>query len=332
MIINCHSYYSLRYGTLSIRELVEFAKEYGVSTLALTDINNTSAALDFIRYAKSHGIKPVIGVEFRNAGELLYTALAKNNEAYYRINKHLSSFLLNRVSIDAIAPSLKDVLIIYPYGKTAPNTLSDDEFIGVLPHQVNHVIKYDKQYQDKLVALHTISFKRKQNDYSLHKILRAIDLCTILSKLKEADLAPSNQFFVEQTQLKKKYQLFPNLIDYSQKLLDQCSIDFEFGTPKNKASFTESLEKDNALLLSLAKKGFEYRYEKKNTKALERFNKEIRVIKQLGFSPYFLITWDILRYAQTKGFCHVGKYLLGHLRVQLKGGRSVIVMLYARRH
>ena len=60
MIINCHSYYSLRYGTLSIRELVEFAKEYGVSTLALTDINNTSAALDFIRYAKSHGIKPVI--------------------------------------------------------------------------------------------------------------------------------------------------------------------------------------------------------------------------------------------------------------------------------
>ena len=117
MIVNCHSYYSLRYGTLSIRELVEFAKEYGISTLALTDINNTSAALDFVRYAKSHGIKPITGVEFRNAGELLYTALAKNNEAYYRINKYLSSFLLNRISIDAIAPALKDVLIIYPYGK-----------------------------------------------------------------------------------------------------------------------------------------------------------------------------------------------------------------------
>ena len=31
------------------------------------------------------------------------------------------------------------------------------------------------------------------------------------------------------------------------------------------------------------------------------------MIKQLGFSPYFLITWDILRYAQTKGFHHVGR-------------------------
>ena len=268
MIVNCHSYYSLRYGTLSIRELIEFAKESDVSTLALTDINNTSAALDFVRYAKSHGIKPVIGVEFRNSGELLYTALAKNNEAYYRINKYLSSFLLNRVSIDTIAPALKDVLIVYPYGKIHSSELSDDEFIGVLPHQVNHVIKYHKQYHDKLVALHTISFKRKENDYRLHKILRAIDLCTILSKLKEADLAPANQFFVGQTQLKKKYQLFPILIDNSQNILDQCSIDFEFGTPKNKASFTESLEKDNALLLSLAKKGFAYRYEKQNPKAL----------------------------------------------------------------
>jgi len=307
MIVNCHSYYSLRYGTLSIRELVDFAKEYGISTLALTDINNTSAALDFVRYAKSHGIKSLIGVEFRNSGELLYTALAKNNEAYYRINKYLSSFLLNRVSIDTIAPALKDVIIIYPYGKIHPSELSDDEFISVLPHQVNHVIKYHKQYHDKLVALHTISFKRKENDYRLHKILRAIDLCTILSKLKEADLAPANQFFVGQTQLKKKYQLFPILIDNSQNILDQCSIDFEFGTPKNKASFTESLEKDNALLLSLAKKGFAYRYEKQNPKALERFNKEIKVIKQLGFSPYFLITWDILRYAKTKGFHHVGR-------------------------
>ena len=307
MIVNCHSYYSLRYGTLSIKELVKLAKEFGISTLALTDINNTSAALDFVRYAKRYGIKPVIGVEFRNAGELLYTALAKNNEAYYRVNKHLSSFLLNRVSINPIAPALKDVLIIYPYGKIHPSELSDDEFIGVLPHQVNHVIKYDKQYQDKLVALHTISFKRKENDYRLHKILRAIDLCTILTKLKEADLAPSNQFFVGWTQLKEKYQLFPILIKNSQNILDQCSIEFEFGTPKNKASFTESLEKDNVLLLELAKKGFIYRYEKKNRKAQERFDKEIRVIKKLGFSTYFLITWDILRYAQTKGFYHVGR-------------------------
>ena len=34
---------------------------------------------------------------------------------------------------------------------------------------------------------------------------------------------------------------------------------------------------------------------------------ELKVIRQLGFPPYFLITWDIIRYAQTAGYHHVGR-------------------------
>ncbi|HMU06712.1 MAG TPA: PHP domain-containing protein, partial [Kaistella sp.] len=43
MFLNCHTFHSLRYGTLSVEELVKQASECGVSELALTDINTVTA-------------------------------------------------------------------------------------------------------------------------------------------------------------------------------------------------------------------------------------------------------------------------------------------------
>lgn len=62
MYLNCHSYYSLRFGTFSEIELLEMAAAHGIKSLALTDINNTSACLNFIRKAKDFGIKPIVGI------------------------------------------------------------------------------------------------------------------------------------------------------------------------------------------------------------------------------------------------------------------------------
>ncbi len=36
-------------------------------------------------------------------------------------------------------------------------------------------------------------------------------------------------------------------------------------------------------------------------------NKELRIIDEMGFTAYFLITWDMIRYAQSRGFYHVGR-------------------------
>ena len=82
MYINCHTYYSLRYGTFSEIELLELAKKNDVKMLALTDINNTSACLNFIRKSKAFEIKPVIGIDFRNGSKQLFIGLAKNNEGF----------------------------------------------------------------------------------------------------------------------------------------------------------------------------------------------------------------------------------------------------------
>ena len=72
MYLNCHSYYSLRYGTLSPEQLAAEAHRLGVRELALTDINNTSTYYQFAVMCQKYGIKAVFGIEFRNEDQLLF--------------------------------------------------------------------------------------------------------------------------------------------------------------------------------------------------------------------------------------------------------------------
>jgi len=50
-----------------------------------------------------------------------------------------------------------------------------------------------------------------------------------------------------------------------------------------------------------------YRYGKNNKQAAKRVTNELEIIDKLGFSSYFLITWDIIRYSLSRGFYHVGR-------------------------
>ncbi len=67
------------------------------------------------------------------------------------------------------------------------------------------------------------------------------------------------------------------------------------------------MDDDRVLLEKLATDGFTARYGKKNKVAEERLKKELKIINDLGFNAYFLINWDIIRYAQSRGFYYVGR-------------------------
>jgi DNA polymerase III alpha subunit len=50
-----------------------------------------------------------------------------------------------------------------------------------------------------------------------------------------------------------------------------------------------------------------YRYGDSNKEALKRVTDELAIIDRLGFSAYFLITWDVIRYSMSRGYYHVGR-------------------------
>ncbi|MGD0340282.1 MAG: PHP domain-containing protein, partial [Bacteroidales bacterium] len=79
MYLNCHTYYSLRYGTMSVEQLVQKATAAEAGTIVLTDINNSTAIPEFAGECIKNNIRPAAGIEFRNGNDLLYTGIARNN-------------------------------------------------------------------------------------------------------------------------------------------------------------------------------------------------------------------------------------------------------------
>jgi DNA-directed DNA polymerase III PolC len=307
MYLNVHSYFSLRYGTLSIDELVDLSLRNGAEAVALTDVNTTMGIPEFVKKASVAGIKPIAGVEVRNGDQLLFTGLAKNNAGFKELNDYLTWHYLNKKDFSIEGWPFSDVIVVYPFGCKSPRELKDYEYTGIRPGQVNRLITSEyRQFQDKLLVWQPVTF-RDQTGWFLHKSLRAIGHNTLISKLEPGQVAAQDETMVPVMQLKKIFESYPGIINNTKKILDECSIGFDFPAVKNKKTFSQSAYDDKLLLEKLALDGLTYRYGKNNPQARERVLHELQIINKLGFSAYFLIAADIIRYSMSRGFYHVGR-------------------------
>lgn len=308
MYLNCHTYYSLRYGTLSPARLIEEAQQLGIDALALTDINNTTGMIDFVCECKKRGIKPMGGIEFRNEDyKLLYTSIAINNSGFREINEFLTWHNMNKTSLPPCPPVFNNVIVIYPFANNLPRKLKEHEYIGIQPHELRRLVSTQAgKHKEKLLAVHPVSFTGS-NEYQLHHYLRAIDKNTLLTKLTPSDLAQVNEQFISPDLFRIAYEDYPEILNNTERIIDLCEIDFDFYSVKNKKLFSGSRYDDKQLLTKLAFDGMFYRYGSNNAEAKRRIQHELEVIDKLGFSSYFLITWDIVRYTMSRGFYHVGR-------------------------
>ncbi|MCT4624212.1 MAG: DNA polymerase III subunit alpha, partial [Schleiferiaceae bacterium] len=102
----------------------------------------------------------------------------------------------------------------------------------------------------------------------------------------------------------------PEILENTEKLLEQCSIYFELGQdvePKNQRCYTGNEELDFRLMRKLAYAGMKYRYRRPGKRIFNRLEKELEIIRDKGFVSYFLINWKILKYARSKGYFYVGR-------------------------
>lgn len=307
MHLNTHSYFSLRYGTMSVPDLLEEARSKGLTTLALTDINNTSGCIDFIRMAPEYGIRPAVGIDLRNGNRMMYVAVARNNDGFTEINRFLSKHLKSGEPLPDRVPAFLNSFVIYPFGSIHPNELRENEFIGIAPHEENKLLFSDvRHHKNKLVALSTANV-RNQRDYNVHRLLRAIDKNVVLTRLDKAEQGRSDEILYSEIELHEKYPRYPFLVDNAKAILDQCSIHFEYGKSKNKKKYNRSAWTDSEMLRSLAEEGLRYRYDVITEELTQRLDKELALIEKQGFSAYFLINWDIVRYAASQNFFYVGR-------------------------
>lgn len=305
MLLNVHSYYSLRFGTLSLNDLIKGMLAGGYDNAVLTDINNSTGSLDFIKKGMEAGLNTLAGMEFRNGDELLYIGIAKNEAGFKELNEFMTQANRNGTSLPQTAPEFSQVFVVYPYLKKPVSKLRENEFIGIRPGERNKIVMEPKSNYERYVILAPVTFRRE--DYKLHHQLRAIDHNILISQLGKDQVADSSECFISKVRLMELFREFPMLIANTNRLLGQCSFRFDFKTIKNKATFTGNRYNDKQLLLKYASDGFNRRYSKNDKVATERIQRELEIIEKLNFSSYFLITDDICRYARSRDYHYVGR-------------------------
>lgn len=309
MLIVAKSYFSLKYGVLSIETLVELAVQHGVKQLLLADVNNTTACITFIKKATEAGIKPLVGITFSTNGTVHFMAVAANIVGFEQINRFYSSFSLKHQPLPTQMPFMPNVFVLYPFARAQQVQLHAHAFILVEPTHVNKLWHADyKKLSTKMLAGFQVLFSTRQ-DIELHKHLVAIDKNTLLSKLNaKLDLAPDDAFFSYINKAKQAFSGYETLLNNANNLVNQCHVVFDFNAPKNKKCFTQSATNDLQLLHQLAYNGMYYRYgNNPPPHVVMRLQKELDIIEKLNFCAYFLITWDIVQYSISKGYYHVGR-------------------------
>ncbi|MDH7448201.1 DNA polymerase III subunit alpha [Aquimarina sp. 2201CG14-23] len=313
MYLNCHSYYSLRFGTFSEIDLLELAKKNDVNCLALTDINNTSACLNFIRKATDYNIKPIVGIDFRNNNNTIYVGLARNNEGYKELNDFLSYHSNNQISFPENAPEFKNAFIIYPLehinisGKT---NFKSNEFVGISLKERNK-LRFSKIYKhkDKLVILQPVTFRNKK-DFNAHRLLRAINNNILLSRLSTKQQACFSEKMISDREIKSQFSEFDFILKNTEAIQSACNITFDFSKNKpslNQKTYTANIKSDTKLLYKLCEEGLPYRYPNPSQEVHDRLEKELSLITKMNFVSYFLINWRIITYARNKGYYYVGR-------------------------
>ncbi|MBK8502455.1 MAG: DNA polymerase III subunit alpha [Saprospiraceae bacterium] len=306
MYLNCHTYFSLRYGVLGVRKLVQLASDLRQSCLALTDINNTSCAIEFVNCCKEYGINPVLGIEFRDKQDFRYIGLAHDRSGFAQLNLLLNRYLVEGQALPPRAPVLPGVSFVYDYRQILGSRLDLHEYAGVRPNQINHWYRWQHHFPaDRTVAWMPVTLDTKR-DWSTHQLLRCIALGTIHSKLSKDQCCQPDEYMLSVSEVNNIYRAYPLLVSNGRRLLTQCTFEQADALP-NKQHYLDNSDHDQELLTHLSLEGLRQRYPVLEPLHSARLEEELEMIFQLRFEAYFLITWDIVQYARKAGYRHVGR-------------------------
>ena len=229
------------------------------------------------------------------------------------LNRFLSNHLHANKEIPVNAPVFEHAYVVYPFEKVLyheKNSFLPHEFIGISVAEVRRLpFSGLMKWKDKLVVQQPVTFRNKR-DFNAHRLLRAIDNNTLLSKLSLSEQANDNEKMLPMENLAAAFSEHVFILENTEKLMNSCSIQFDFSEtrePQNLKTYKGTAEADEEMLEQLCDKGLPYRYPEGGEDVMQRLEKELGLIKKMGFVSYFLINWDIVSEARRRGFFYVGR-------------------------
>ncbi|MDU5301651.1 MAG: DNA polymerase III subunit alpha, partial [Dialister micraerophilus] len=157
-----------------------------------------------------------------------------------------------------------------------------------------------KEYNLGLVATNDFHYVRKE-DAKSHEIKLCISTGNTLDNPNHFAFA-NNEFYCKSgEEMKSLFGEFPGAIENTKIIAERCNVKLTFGKHKLPSYDVPCGETAATYLRKLCFDALPKRYPHFNDKEESRLNYELNIINQMGFSDYFLIVMDFIRYAKNKG-------------------------------
>lgn len=295
--LHTHSHYSLLEALPKIPELVKKAKKSGMDALALTDSGNLYGAIEFYKECKKEGIKPIIGVDF-------YVALRTRHDKEARIDNERTRLILLAENNIGYQNLLKLVTTSYLEGFYYKPRI-DRELLETHNEGLIAIAKEEKYYRE--IFKERFYLESSLAIYNVHYLdpKDRITLDTVLAIQENLNRGTFDEVedlhFRTPEEAKKDYKDNPKALENTAKIAEQCNVELEFGKwvfpnyiVENNKSHDDELR--DIVYAGLKEKGF-----KETSEMTERIEYELKIIRDKGYSPYFLVAADLLRYAHEHG-------------------------------
>ena len=163
------------------------------------------------------------------------------------------------------------------------------------------IMRLSKETGIPMVATNDCHYLTRE-DAAMQDVL----MCVQMGKLVEDQdrmRFETDEFYVKsEDEMRALFPNCPEAIDNTQKIVDACNVEFEFGKyhlPEFK--LPEGETDGDAYFEKLCWKGFAQRYPDGGEDLKDRLRMEMGVIRQMGFVDYFLIVSDFIGYAKENG-------------------------------
>ncbi len=157
-------------------------------------------------------------------------------------------------------------------------------------------------------------------DLERQKLLSSIRTLSTLETVKDEMCAPAGSWLKPSATMHDVLKEFPTACLESEAVAEQCTFQHKLGVWRYPEFPLPAGETTESQLWKLCFDGLQKRYRQVTGQAMNRLQEEINVVEKLGFAGYFLIVWDIVRYAADRGMPTLGRgsaanslisYLLG---------------------
>lgn len=321
--LSIRSHYSLLNGIMDIKEIIQTAKEMGYTAVTLSEHRVMFSALEFAIEAKKHGIKPIFGLEVKI--DTYYSMIiAKDTEGMkvlYRL-----SYLLSQdeaIMIDDFKDSI-DHLVFIVYSEAGPfdegiiasnfdlvtskllelKAQLKTFYIGI-SHQESKFFQKSNQKLIEIammngiecVALPKVYYKRADDQY----LLRALHAISKQTHLDDQTLnSEPGRFFYTPHDFEIYYER--QLIENTEAIARMCHVDL-FENKTDLIEFENEHNVSNDIYIKeLTEFGLRRRLNNKVSNLyIQRLEYELDVLSRMGFVNYFLVVYDIIRFAKKEG-------------------------------